>query len=91
MSEVMRNFPNEFLWGGAIAANQVEGAWNIDGKGISTADIATYKKIYQRVTTQNIMLLMNSKLKMQWHLYQQMNTRNVEGLISIIDIKMMLP
>ena len=33
----------EFLWGGAIAANQVEGAWDIDGKGISVADVASYK------------------------------------------------
>lgn len=33
----------EFLWGGAIAANQVEGAWGIDGKGISVADVASYK------------------------------------------------
>ena len=33
----------DFLWGGAIAANQVEGAWNIDGKGLSVADVATYK------------------------------------------------
>lgn len=31
-------FPDGFLWGGAIAANQVEGAYNIDGKGLSTAD-----------------------------------------------------
>lgn len=30
-----------FLWGGATAANQCEGAWNIGGKGISTADVAT--------------------------------------------------
>ena len=37
-------FPNDFLWGGAIAANQAEGAWNVDGKGISTADTATYKQ-----------------------------------------------
>lgn len=43
MSEVMRDFPEGFLWGGAIAANQVEGAWNVDGKGISTADVAMYK------------------------------------------------
>ncbi|HAH60699.1 MAG TPA: hypothetical protein DCL73_01225, partial [Treponema sp.] len=26
-----------FLWGGAVAANQCEGAWNTDGKGVSTA------------------------------------------------------
>ncbi|MFD2728365.1 glycoside hydrolase family 1 protein [Enterococcus camelliae] len=37
------SFPPNFLWGGAIAANQVEGAWNIDGKGMSVADVATYK------------------------------------------------
>ena len=36
-------FPENFLWGGAIAANQVEGGWNLDGKGLSVADIATYK------------------------------------------------
>ena len=24
-------FPDNFLWGGAIAANQCEGAWNEDG------------------------------------------------------------
>ncbi len=37
------SFPKGFLWGGAVAANQVEGAWNVDGKGMSVADIATYK------------------------------------------------
>lgn len=36
-------FPKNFLWGGAIAANQAEGAWNIDGKGMSVADVAQYK------------------------------------------------
>ncbi|MGC6768278.1 glycoside hydrolase family 1 protein [Enterococcus sp. LJL51] len=36
-------FPKDFLWGGAIAANQVEGAWNVGGKGLSVADIASYK------------------------------------------------
>lgn len=34
-------FPKEFLWGGAVAANQCEGAWNVDGKGVSTADCMT--------------------------------------------------
>ncbi|WP_156855237.1 glycoside hydrolase family 1 protein [Oceanobacillus sp. AG] len=36
-------FSKEFLWGGAMAANQVEGAWNVDGKGMSVADVAVYK------------------------------------------------
>lgn len=34
-------FPKGFLWGGATAANQCEGAWNVDGKGPSTADMMT--------------------------------------------------
>ncbi|MBR4470481.1 MAG: glycoside hydrolase family 1 protein [Erysipelotrichaceae bacterium] len=37
------SFPNHFLWGGALAANQVEGAYNVGGKGLSVADVATYK------------------------------------------------
>lgn len=35
----MKTFPDEFLWGGAVAANQVEGAWREDGKGLSTSDV----------------------------------------------------
>lgn len=34
-------FPKNFFWGGATAANQCEGAWNVDGKGPSTADHMT--------------------------------------------------
>ena len=34
-------FPNGFLWGGATAANQCEGAFDVDGKGLSTADVMT--------------------------------------------------
>ena len=37
------SFPQGFFWGGALAANQAEGAWNMDGKGPSVADVATYK------------------------------------------------
>src|SRR5699024_9704728 len=29
----------DFLWGGALAANQCEGAYNIDGKGLSISDV----------------------------------------------------
>lgn len=35
----MKRFPDNFLWGGAVAANQVEGAWQEDGKGLSTSDV----------------------------------------------------
>ncbi len=32
-------FPKDFLWGGAVAANQLEGAYNQDGKGLSVQDV----------------------------------------------------
>lgn len=32
-------FPKNFLWGGAVAANQCEGAYNVDGKGLSIQDV----------------------------------------------------
>lgn len=33
------SFPNDFLWGGAVAANQCEGAFDVDGKGLSIQDV----------------------------------------------------
>ena len=39
--------PENFLWGGATAANQCEGAWDRDGKGVSVADICTGGKFGQ--------------------------------------------
>ena len=35
----MGKFPQNFLWGGATAANQYEGAYNLDGKGLSVQDV----------------------------------------------------
>jgi 6-phospho-beta-glucosidase (EC 3.2.1.86) len=32
-------YPKNFLWGGAIAANQAEGGYNVDGKGVSICDV----------------------------------------------------
>lgn len=34
-------FKKDFLWGGAVAAHQLEGAYNVDGKGISIMDVTT--------------------------------------------------
>ena len=35
------SLPVNFLWGGAVAAHQLEGAWQEDGKGVSIADVMT--------------------------------------------------
>ena len=32
------SFRKDFMWGGATAANQCEGGWNLEGKGDSVAD-----------------------------------------------------
>ncbi|MBJ6746572.1 family 1 glycosylhydrolase [Streptococcus sp. 121] len=37
----MTRFPKNFLWGGAIAANQAEGAYNLDGRGLVQTDVTT--------------------------------------------------
>ena len=37
-----KGFPKDFLWGGATAANQLEGGWKEGGKGYSTADVVQY-------------------------------------------------
>lgn len=34
-------FPKNFLWGGAVAAHQLEGGWKEGGKGVSVADVMT--------------------------------------------------
>ena len=43
----MTIFRKDFLWGGATAANQCEGAWDEDGKGVSVSDICTGGKYGQ--------------------------------------------
>ena len=35
-------FPKNFLWGGAVAANQCEGAYSEDGKGLCTQDVTPH-------------------------------------------------
>ena len=34
-------FPKDFYWGGATAANQCEGAWDVDGRGPAKTDVTT--------------------------------------------------
>ncbi|MFV0381985.1 MAG: glycoside hydrolase family 1 protein [Breznakia sp.] len=39
MKKIHKGFSEDFLWGGAIAACQAEGAYDLDGRGLSTSDI----------------------------------------------------
>lgn len=43
MTKKIEAFPKDFMWGGAISANQTEGAWNRDGKAITVQDCMKYK------------------------------------------------
>ena len=44
----MSVFPENFMWGGAVAACQIEGAYNADGRGLSTSDIHAYDRALNR-------------------------------------------
>lgn len=49
-------FPDNFLWGGAVAANQCEGAWEVDGKKESICDHLTAGSLHKnRVFTSEIL------------------------------------
>jgi 6-phospho-beta-glucosidase len=45
-------FSKDFLWGGAVAAHQLEGAWDVDGRGPSVSDVMTggSNKVARRIT-----------------------------------------
>ncbi len=48
MTQYKTKFPKNFLWGGATAANQIEGAFDEGGKGLSAADFVEYIPKNQR-------------------------------------------
>ena len=45
MENARYTFPEGFLWGGAEAANQCEGAWNEGGKGMTVQDCLPYRNV----------------------------------------------
>ncbi|MBQ6334243.1 MAG: 6-phospho-beta-glucosidase [Erysipelotrichaceae bacterium] len=53
----MNKFPENFLWGGATAANQCEGAWLEDGKGLSTVDVIPFGQDRMKVNRGQLKML----------------------------------
>ncbi|PNZ58689.1 6-phospho-beta-glucosidase [Staphylococcus casei] len=51
---INNGFKEDFLWGGATAANQIEGAYNKDGKGMSSADFVEFIPKSQRTGDHNM-------------------------------------
>ncbi len=54
MKESIKGFPEGFLWGGATAANQLEGAYDADGKGLSSADVIPFIPKEERTKDHNM-------------------------------------
>ena len=50
-------FPKEFLWGGATAANQCEGAYDEDGRGLASVDVIPYGEDRFKVARGEIKML----------------------------------
>lgn len=64
-------FPKEFLWGGATAANQVEGGSNEDGKGLSVSDVYVFDSSMPK-----------EKWTDQWHEMTHAQVAEAQNLIS---------
>ncbi len=47
----MHKFPKDFLWGGATAANQIEGAYDVDGRGLANVDVIPHGELRFPVIT----------------------------------------
>ncbi|MDQ1234397.1 6-phospho-beta-glucosidase [Paenibacillus sp. SORGH_AS306] len=62
MTNVQQGFPKDFLWGGATAANQLEGAYNVDGKGLSSADMIAYIPKEERGITNHAMEVSSERI-----------------------------
>ena len=45
-----KGFQEDFLWGGAIAASQADGAWQEGGKGIGTQDLRYFDTLWDKDT-----------------------------------------
>ena len=81
MKKVPHGFPENFLWGGAVAACQIEGAYDVDGRGLSTSDIHRYDNHLDRAH------IAKEGGGTRAEILPRAIIQNAMGLISIIPIK----
>lgn len=62
MTDFKAQFPKNFYWGGATAANQIEGGYDEGGKGLSAADFVEYIPKDQR-TKDNAMEITSEQIR----------------------------
>lgn len=60
-------FPEGFLWGGATAANQIEGGWNEGGRGPAAGDFAIH-------------LPKEERSKINGEMYKDVNVKQIERI-----------
>jgi len=61
MFQLNTKFPENFLWGGATAANQVEGASDVGGKGLSVSDVYSFDENIPKENWSDQWLMMTHK------------------------------
>ena len=57
MNNNLNKFPEKFLWGGALAANQCEGGYKEGGKGLTTVDLCPFGENRRKVMEGKIDIL----------------------------------
>ena len=51
MHQKTTEFPEGFLWGASSSAFQIEGGWNLGGKGLTVADFNSFKRSHIQADT----------------------------------------
>ena len=51
MHQKTTEFPEGFLWGASSSAFQIEGGWNLGGKGMTVADFNSFKRSHIQADT----------------------------------------
>ena len=59
------SFKNDFLWGGATAANQCEGGYNEDERGLANVDVCPTGKDRTAVITGKLCLILMMSIIIQ--------------------------